>query len=167
MNNLQKPLVDITTVNAVESLYHEGPRDPFARVLAGQLADMYVYADIIRYPLPVRDDRASELPTLLEACIGHDSSLFSPDAFSTAERVVLENKYLLAVFKQFVTWARANHPTLATILQLHSQPWLRKGHISRVQRTVVFDIEQLRDREELPALEKLLKSVYEKSRFGR
>ena len=50
---LDDPLVDITALNAVESLFRDGPSDPWGQQLAGQLTDLFIYSDRIRYVQPV------------------------------------------------------------------------------------------------------------------
>ena len=49
MHVLERPLVDLTTLTGVESLYRPGFTDPHKHQLAGQLGDMVAYAQTIRF----------------------------------------------------------------------------------------------------------------------
>lgn len=140
MHLLRSPLVDLTTVNGVQSLFKDGPVDPHARTLAGQLGNLIAYAGEIRFPLPVRCDRRPDLPALLGAFTSRDSRLLVPVEFSTAERVALAQDYLEPAFEQFAAWSIGNASTLKKTIALHTQPWIRNGHDSRVQQKYVFDV---------------------------
>jgi hypothetical protein len=49
-----KPLVDITTFNAVQSLFVQGTQDPWRRELAGRLADLVILTSLgIRFRSPM------------------------------------------------------------------------------------------------------------------
>jgi len=50
------PVVDITSLYAVESLFRRGPRDPWGEKLAGRLADLFIFSDTGRFTMPLRPE---------------------------------------------------------------------------------------------------------------
>lgn len=47
------PMVDITSINGVESLFRHGVRDPWGLRLAAKFADFIIYSDVVRFTMPV------------------------------------------------------------------------------------------------------------------
>jgi hypothetical protein len=77
---MKNHFVDSTIIHAVESLFRDGERDPWASRLAGELVDLFVYSDVVRYPIPVRDATGgydlAERPSLLRDLTLRDPKVF-------------------------------------------------------------------------------------------
>jgi hypothetical protein len=143
---MDKPLVDVTTLNGVQSLFMPGPKDPWAKALAGALADLYIYGDVIRYALAVPgagSREGLEEPHLLHDLAIHDSSVLTPARYSVSEPKILKDEYLHSCFDEFSAWAINNRPTLQRWLRLHHESWIYP--IPNTEREHVFSLEKLRD----------------------
>lgn len=142
-------LTDITTIVAVESLFRDGPKDPWAKFVAGRLADLFVYSDVLRYVLPIpvglQVDEYPGRPSLLTELERRSLDVILPEKYPTDKTPCLQDEYLLAVFDAFHIWARNNQSRLAEWWRLHSMPWVQDGHTSRVGRQYVFNVEGLKD----------------------
>src|SRR5439155_19972014 len=97
------PVVDITSLNGVESIFRQGTHDPWGQRLAGKLADFFVYSDIARFTMPVWAGSASledpTLPPILAQLRSRDSGLFVPVTYEIEERRTLNPEYLDAAFR--------------------------------------------------------------------
>jgi len=83
MTTINSPIVDITALNAVESLLREGVTDPWAKQAAGQLVDFIIYADRPRFILPSsRDAAPTPVPKLLSSIRSAEPGLFRPETYS-------------------------------------------------------------------------------------
>ena len=160
---MHNPLVDISTINAIESLYRHGIHDPWAKQLAGEFADLFVYSSTIRYSITIpsanSDDRFLERPSLLLDLIKRDSELLTPAKYSTADPVRLKDEYLIECFNGFDAWARSNKNTLRKWLSLHNEDWIQKQYITRVKHKEhewSFSLETLLREPELGNLSKEL-----------
>jgi len=160
---MHNPLVDISTINAIESLYRHGVRDPWAKQLAGEFADLFIYSSTIRYSITIpsanSDDKLLERPSLLLDLIKRDSELFTPAKYSTADPVKLKDEYLIECFNRFAAWARSNKNTLRKWISLHNQDWIQKQYIARVKHEKhewSFSLDALLRKPELSALAKEL-----------
>lgn len=143
------PVVDITSLNGVESLFRRGARDPWGLRLAGRLADLIVYSEMARFTMPIRAGTQAPLndlplPTILAQLLSRDNKLFAPVPFEVEERRMLNPDYLDAAFGNFCVWAHNNKKTLRRWLQLHAEPWVRDDHLARVRPRYVFDVDRLR-----------------------
>ena len=125
-------------------------------VLAGQLGDMIAYAQKVRYPLPVRTDRKPDIPSLLETLESRDISLFAPVEYRTDVRVSLRPEHVDPALQQFIRWSNSNAETLKKTVRLFSEPWIQKGHDSRVQFKYVYDLESVIKRAEIELLARQL-----------
>jgi len=153
IRSMKKNFVDSTTIHAVESLFRNSERDPWAATLAGELADLIVYSDIIRYPVPSRHrgggyDLAHE-DSLLRDLVHRDSDVFSGKEYSTARPRVLASKHLFTSFEQFGSWARANQISLRRWIALHHSPWIQQRRAATTGETYTFDLDRLLKRPEL------------------
>lgn len=144
------PLIDITSLNGVESIFRGGTEDPWGRRLAGRLADFFIYSDVARFTMPVQGQSASlddpTLPPILIQLQSRDHGLFSPVKYEVAEKRTLNPEYLDDAFRGFAAWAQNNKFALRRWLRLHNEPWIRNGHLARVRPRYVFDVELLRSR---------------------
>lgn len=158
---MKKPLVDITTINAVQSIFRGNVRDPWARELAGELADLIIYGDTVRYSLPVPESVSDGIdpfrePSLLHDLVRRDKESFYPEEYSTKEPRLLKEDYLMACFEKFVCWAKINHFTLKQWIDLHNEPWIRPVQGPRAQHRYIFLLDALRKHSEVSELVNLL-----------
>ncbi len=153
---MRSPLVDITTINAVESLFIGRERDPWAAKLAGELADLFVYADSMRHPLPVPsyaiEDYPVEIPYILRALGARDSAVIKHIEYSTEKQRAISDDQLDCLFTHFSAWARSNKYTLERWLRLQNETWVRSLHLARVKHQYVFALENLRNNPKLKLL---------------
>jgi len=163
VTRLQTPLVDLTTINAVESIYHRGAKDPHKYILAGQLGDMIVYADKVRYPLLVRTDMEPDIPNLLKTLQSEfrDNSLFDPVKHITDDPISLEPEHVYPAFQQFVRWSNSNVDILRKTVCFHSEQWIREGHKSRVRHKYVYDLDRIANLAEVGLLARVLDTTDE------
>lgn len=121
--------VDSTTVHAVDSLFRGNHVDPYSRTLAGKLADLFIYADVLRYPVPVPGSGTGHdliaLDSVLHCLASRDSEAFRGERYSTAEPRLIADNLLLTAFDRFSAWATANSSTLRQWLALHHEPWVQ------------------------------------------
>jgi hypothetical protein len=151
---MDKPLVDVTTLNAVQSLFMKGQRDPWAEKMAGAFADLYIYGDTVRYALAVPGSMSRESleePRLLLDLQKRDSEALIAVPYSTAEPRILKDEYLLDCFEKFGAWVVNNKQTLQTWSRLHNEPWIR-GIPGRIQHGYVFSLEKLQDYPKVAAI---------------
>lgn len=107
---MRKPVVDITTINAIQSIFQGNVRDPWAFTMAGKFADLFIYGDLIRFPLPVPDEIPGSIdpfsePALLGNLTKRDSTLFEPIQYSSAEPWILKEEHIAETFDKFMSWA--------------------------------------------------------------
>lgn len=141
------PLVDITTINGIQSLFVPGHKDPWAKKIAGAFADLYVYGDVVRYPLIGFDRSARHLiakPTLLTTMSRLDGSALVPIPFSIAEPRTLRHDHLLHCFGDYADWVQNNVRTLRKWITLHRQPWIHSVP-GNAYGDYVFSLEDLQD----------------------
>jgi hypothetical protein len=154
-------LIDITTIVAVESLFKDGPRDPWAKLIAGRLADLFVYSDTLRYVFPMPAALPAEQypgrPSLLTELEDKCGGVVAHEKYPTDHTPLLNDGYLLSVFDDFHIWARNNQLRLAQWSRLHSMPWVKDGHTSRVGRQYVFNVERLEANRPLMRLAEAMK----------
>jgi hypothetical protein len=162
------PVVDITSLNGVESLFSKGARDPWGLRLAGRLADFIVYSDSIRFTMPIwagtgwsLDDDPT-LPTILAQLRSRDNKLFAPLLYEISEKRTLSPDYLDAAFANFGDWAQNSKSSLRRWLELHTQDRIRYDHFglarhfAHARPVYVFDVGRLRRD---PAVEKVASAV--------
>jgi len=145
---MRSPLVDITTFNAIESLFHARTRDPWGSRQAGELADLFVYADTLRYPFnvpttPAAAAAALEKPSLVLGLEGRDSSVLRPLEYPTGDPFLLRDEYLEEAFAHFAVWSRNNSHALRQWLTLHDEPWCQAQYASRVPNRYIFSLDKL------------------------
>jgi hypothetical protein len=138
------PVVDITTVIAVESLFRSGIRDPWGAELAGHLADLLIYADSARYVLPyATSPEPHEIPDLLRDLAAPEESLLQSIPYKADELREVSPSILTDAFASFSHWAKRNRSRLKDWADLQFQDWVRGGHFARVRPRFVFDVQAL------------------------
>lgn len=103
---MRNPLIDITSLNAVQSLFQGSIRDPWAEKLAGILADIFVYSDAVRYALPVpagsyRSSGPLKEPSLLVQLGSRDSDALRAVEYSTKEPHLVREEHLKECLRYF------------------------------------------------------------------
>lgn len=150
------PVVDITSLYAVESLFRPGTRDPWGEKLAGRLADLFIFSDKGRFTMPLRAEAATvadpSLPVVLAELQRRDSGVFDPLPYVVNERPRLNNEYLEPAFRLFATWASNNKGAFKQWLTFHREVRTTPRDITYVRPNSVFDISALVDVEEFQHL---------------
>jgi len=143
------PVVDITSLYAVESLFRSGTRDPWGRRLAGRLADLFIFSETARFTMPIRAEAATvadpTLPPLLGLLRSRDPGVLKPLAYVVEERRRLKNDYLEPAFGTFATWAANNKGALKQWLAFHNELRHSPADISHIRPDSIFDIRALFD----------------------
>lgn len=136
------PVIDITSIVAVESLFRSHKKDPWAKLLAGYLADFFIYSERARYILPVSSPvdttDASHLPSLLRQLIERDSSVFKAEEYRVDQPRKLRDEYLLPSFAAFSAWVQNNKRSFRAWLDLHNESWVKSGHMARVRPRYIY-----------------------------
>ena len=166
---MKNPVVDVTTLVAIESIFKRGIKDPWSRILAGDFADFFIYNDNIRYILPVpqgtlQKGELSDKPSLLTDLSRRDPKVFEPEIFVTDPPRKLNEIYLKESFNKFANWAKSNRYTLKKWINLHKESWIRQGHRSRIGIDYVFHVQDLKKLSEFNKLTTVLE-IDEKSVF--
>jgi hypothetical protein len=156
------PVVDITSLIGVESLFSKGARDPWGLRLAGRLADFIVYSESARFTMPIWAAARSSfendqtLPTILAQLRSRDNELFAPLMYEISEQRTLNPDYLDSAFASFGDWARNSKSNLRRWLEVHTQVQILLGHFALARPRYVFDVDRLRTD---PALKELASAV--------
>lgn len=141
-----RPITDLTSIIAVESHWHDGPRDPWRCRLAGRLADVLVWNKRVRYFLPVSDIEAGVIvPELVDRLDAADPELLQPEYYDATEVVELELDVVTRFFKTFSGWVRANRGSFSSWCSAHRQSWIRTGHRRRIRKGLMYPSSALRD----------------------
>ncbi len=143
--NTRTPAVDVASLNGIESMFRGSARDPWARKMAGNLADLFVYADSITYMQPVgKDDQPGQRPKaphpLIEALERYDPGVFGARTYPTEPPLKPDDGFVDAAFDRFYAWVRANETRVKGWLRVQRQPWIKK--IKRSAGRHVFDLER-------------------------
>ncbi len=151
------PVVDITSLYAVESLLRRGTRDPWGEKLAGRLADSFIFSDTCRFTMPLRpgfvtvvDDPS--LPPVLAQLRSRDSGVFEALPYVVNERPRLNNRFLEPAFRSFATWASNNKSAFKRWLAFHSEVRASPRDITHIRPNSLFDISALLDLREFQRL---------------
>jgi len=159
------PLIDLTTIYGVESIFRAKTRDPWALQLAGKLADFVIYADIARYALPVKDSSQSEddvtLPSLLLGLRSDECELFKSEVLLTDQCGEYNTKFLPSAVKPFHDWAISNMGNLKRWIKLHNEKWIREPHGERLPRRYAIPVSALKSEKELDLIAKKLSEPVE------
>jgi hypothetical protein len=142
------PVVDITTLYAVESLFRRGTRDPWGEKLAGRLADLFIFSDTGRFTMPLRPEAVEladdpSLPLVLTQLRSRDAGVFKPLPYVVNERPRLNDTYLEPAFRSFATWASNNSGAFKRWLAFHSEVRATPRDITHIRPNSLFDISAL------------------------
>jgi hypothetical protein len=146
MNMINNSVVDLTTIIGVESLFRGKAMDPWAPILAGTLADFFIYTASGRYFLPYATaPDSSSVPELLSTLVSRDSDALQAVPFAVPGPRELNPDLLEETFASFTTWARLNQKRLVAWSALQFRDWVVKGNFARVRPRYVFDFQALRN----------------------
>lgn len=144
---MPSPVIDITSLYAVESLFRSGTRDPWAEKLAGRLADLFIFNDTARFTMPLRAEAAMvEDPSLLPVLSqlqSRDPDVFEPLPYVVRERPRLSNEYLEPTFRSFAAWASNNRAAFKRWLAFHGEVRATPRDMTQIRPNSVFDISAL------------------------
>src|SRR5712664_4209013 len=95
---MASPVVDISSLYGVESLFRSGTKDPWGERLAGRLADLFIFSDSARFTMPMLPEAATlddpSLPPVLVSLQSRDSDVFRPLPYVVRERPKFKDEYL-------------------------------------------------------------------------
>ena len=146
---MSNPLVDTTTLIAVESLFRKGKHDPWGLQLAGDLADLVIYGDTVRCGLGLpndtrQEDDLADRPKLFGNLSRRDTAVFQIEKYSTEEPLTIKAEYLTECAPRFELYAKTHRSELKQWISLHARDWIRSYHAAHVQRRYVYSVEALR-----------------------
>jgi hypothetical protein len=140
------PLVDTNALLAIETLFREGPTDPWASVLAGHFADLFVYFDAFRFthPLPSMDVLpGATVPELARRLRTEDPQVAVSAVCTTADPRVISDRYVAACVDGFRLWSEAYARELRLWVTTQREPWMGALYDEQFARDCVFDRSQL------------------------
>jgi hypothetical protein len=146
------PLVDSNTLLAIETLFREGPTDPWAAVLAGHLADLFVYSEAFRFthPLPSMSMLSgADVPRLAAELVREDSEVAVSAVCTTSEPWVIVDRHVEPCIEKFRAWSEIHPRQLRAWVATHEEPWVRTLYEEQVPRQYVFDVGRLSDNQDL------------------
>lgn len=153
------PLIDITTINSVESLFRDGHKDYQASRLAGNLADFFIYSETARYPNVItgsataaQKDRFGAVPALLRDLMRRDSAVFSEETWHLPEQISVSPEYLAPAFSSFSDYTINNRRRIRDLILLHREPWIREQYSARIATGYAYPVQTLQESERLHAL---------------
>jgi hypothetical protein len=103
---MESPLFDSNTIVAVESAFNKKVKDPFWKQCLRDFADLYIYNDNARFPMPLKSSNISEkdleiLPTLTQKLYNEESEFFKPVPYPTDDKEKVKDDYLKSCFNSF------------------------------------------------------------------
>jgi hypothetical protein len=141
------PVVDISSLYGVESLFRHGTKDPWGKRLAGRLADLFIFSETCRYTMPVRGGVGTtedpSLPPVLNVLRSRDSGIFVPLPYFSKDRPRIDIEHLEPAFRSFANWATNNKASFQQWITLHQEIRNNPSDLSRVRAKSVFDISRL------------------------
>jgi len=150
------PLLDISSIVAVQSLFEKTHQDPWGVRLSGSVANALIYSDSIRVIVPSPEDGASQdgLSEIkpIERFLLTEPGFITPVSYSTTKLRRLSDTAVLDAFNHYIGWTRRNAPYLVKFCSLHAQPWVRSGHIRRVPNFTVYDLDMIKRHSRLKSL---------------
>lgn len=153
------PLVDTNALLAIESLFGNGTKDPWATRLACEFTDLFIYSDWFRFTFgsprgPIADSDIDWIrtPVLVQELRRRDSVAMKPQVVSTDAPMRLHDDYLAESFRGFATWARNNRPALRQWLNTHDKASIRAMQQAQMARQYYFNLDRLTEEHDLDAL---------------
>jgi len=147
------PLVDITSLRGIQSVFGRGTRDPWGEALAGAFADLYIYAGEIRFPLPTDPSLMSaslasiwqQAPLIAQELFKRDPTVLKPILFSGERQERLRDEHV-KFFDHTAAWLNMNANNVVPWLDLHRRdPHMVEDHERRIRSTLLFNTEILQN----------------------
>jgi len=144
------PVIDIMAVNAVESLFHEPPFDPWGREIAVKMIDMIIYSDRVLYPIvrPKKFDVGEEhkaTPTLLNTLKKSDSKLIDEVPYYIEDYLEYNSNELVSTFEAFEAYVLANRTLVRQYIVARRAEWIRPQYTARLPKHYVFPIQKVKE----------------------
>lgn len=141
----KSPIVDLTSIVGIESIFQQGVKDPSGPEIAGYFADLFIWSDQIRYILPIPSDKEPHLPDLFKKIELLDKQILLPEQYSVSKTPKLANKTVKESFINFTIWINKNREWFLHWIDLHYQPWIRNVHNAWIGRDYFYDIEAFKN----------------------
>jgi hypothetical protein len=151
-------LVDLTAVNAVQSLFDKGPRDPWAIKVAEDFVDLMVWQDRVRYPVLLLTDSADEhhvvTPPVVRDIQRRDPGSLTPGMQVLENQRELDPELLAPTLRDFAAFAANNSRRIHGFLELHQASWIKDQIRSRFKGDshFIFNADALRQAPETATL---------------
>ena len=160
---INDPLVDLTTINAIESVFHKGPSDPFGIRLAADFADLFIFSDSARFAVTRPTDapeseKYGKIPQLVHELSNRDQGSLREAPLYTGNLTVNE-EYLEDSFASFSSYVNNNSQAVKDFILLHNSPDIRvrPPYKKGVNTGWVFPTHKVTESSSFDALVKLLK----------
>lgn len=138
-SDTSKPLVDITTLVSIESCFDEGPVCPSGHILAGQLADLFIWSDSLRYVQPVTAQGNVYIPDLITRLKEKQPTIVDGAPFSIDLQSPMLPESLQQYFFNFYGFVRGRPEWFKQWLTLHNTPKVKDSHRKWITRPYYFD----------------------------
>ena len=142
----KSPMVDLTSVVGIESLFHKGSTDPWASEMAGDFTDLFIWNDQVRYILPVPSGKEKYIPLLFKQLLSREEKVLEPKEYTVSDAPTLDPEYLELFFREFFNWVSDKKRTklFRRWIALHYEPRIRSNHIDWIGRDRFYNVEALK-----------------------
>lgn len=145
INRRKPPIVDLTSIVGIESLFRGGTSDPWALEIAAHFADLFIWSDRVRYILPIPSERYPFVPRLVEQIRSHEEEqVLEPEQYLVSESPKLRPEYAEEFFQVFAAWVLANRRRFSRWITLHDEARIRSEHQVWIGRDFFYKVEDLR-----------------------
>lgn len=152
---MSRCLVDITSFNAIGSIFKGNTIDPAAYFLAGKLADVFAYNEDIFYVVPqMKEEIPRQEPDVLMSLKQRDKDNILSRKLDLPCQINLPMFYLSKTFNDYEIWINNNVDTAIKWLKLHNERWIKERR-PRPHEGLFHNLSQLMvdKKEELELLE--------------
>jgi hypothetical protein len=145
----KSPLVDTSSIDGVQTLFHDVPRDPFAKQLAADLADLFIFSEHPRFifvrPSQFPQDAEDRgLPPLLNELMRRDPRVFEEELCIVDEQLSINPDYLIPSFTAFSHYAHKNRREVQEFIATRNLAWVRRQRTIRLQPGTVYPVETIK-----------------------
>jgi len=141
-------VTDLTSIHGADSLFRSDVKfDPWGKQLLGNLANLFIYEDEIKYILPVRDSTVDPnsvvIPTLLQNLRDSGEIRITPVVYDLSNQPYLDNEKVEEFVLHFTDWSSKNKHYVKNWVRLHGSKYIQDQHIMRINRGYVFDAHKI------------------------
>lgn len=153
------PVIDIMAINAVKSLFHEPPFDPWGLEIASKMVDLIIYNDRVRYPivrpksLKVGDEHKAT-PWLLNSIKQNEAAAINEVAYYIDDYLEYNPNELEPTFDAFRAYSLVNLKRVRQYIVSRRADWIRPQYTVRLPKHYVFPVEPLKERREFKVLQR-------------